>query len=452
MFALPGLLALVVVEFMRPQEYVPALRGVPLLHLSAGLAALGLVLDLRLGLTRLRAAPHLLLTVLFVLWCLVTVLVRAPGLVVPRAAALVIPIALYLLVAHAVQSFRAFEVLAGTVLALSLTLAVLGVHQGMAPLACYRVTVVERDFQWVYDGRPCAVRVDCDGEDAEPGAEYRCEHVGLLGTSSVNGRVRFRGTLEDPNELALVLGMSMPLALAFLERRRTMARRALVLITVVTVGLCTYFTQSRGGQVVFLTVLAVYFVRRVGPWRGAVAGTLLALPILLFGGRSGGESSTLERMTCWWVGLRLFTASPVFGVGSGQFTEHHYLTAHNSYILAAAELGVPGLLLWTAILYVAVKIPVQALRADIPPIGRTWALALLASMSGLLVGVLFLSFNYKDLLWLYLALTAVIYDAIRRHQPAFRVRFGIRDMAVVAIADGALLAAHIAYTGLTFGW
>ena len=50
---------------------------------------------------------------------------------------------------------------------------------------------------------------------------------------------------------------------------------------------------------------------------------------------------------------------PAVGVGSGQFMEHHELTAHNSFLLTLAELGPLGFLLWTAAIYFAVKITVR---------------------------------------------------------------------------------------------
>jgi len=266
------------------------------------------------------------------------------------------------------------------------------------------------------------------------------------------GRVRYRGTLADPNELALALSVALPFAFAFYDRRRSAARIGLAAFAVALVGLCAYYTQSRGGQIVFLTVLAAYFVKAVGPWRGGLSGLVLSLPILLLGGRSGAESSTEERTECWWVGLHLLFQSPVFGVGAGQFTEHHRLTAHNTFILAAAELGLPGLLLWTSLAWVCVKIPVQVLRAQAAPVARSWAVAMLATVLGLLVGVFFLSFLYRDMLWLYVGLTGVLYGAVRRHDPGFEVRFGPRDLVGVATLDLALLAALIAFTASKLGW
>jgi len=452
MFALPGLLALVFVDYLRPQEYLSALGGVPLLHLLTGLAVLGFVVDLRLGLSRLRAAPHLLLTLLFLGWCMVTVVVREPGQLISRTSALLIPIAVYLLVAHAIQSFRALQVTAGLLLAICIALSALGIHQGLADTECHRLVGSGSQVGWVKDGRPCEQWIDCANEEAEPGAEYQCEKAGLLGTSSVSGRVRFRGTLEDPNELALVLALCLPFAFAFLDRHRSIARVVVLVVTAVMVGLCTLFTKSRGGQLVFLAVLGAYFVRKVGLARGLSIGLALALPILLLGGRTGGESSTMERTECWWIGLHLMVGSPLFGVGSGQFMEYHHLTAHNSYILAAAELGLPGLFLWSSILYVAIKIPIQALRARLAPAAQSWAVALLASMAGLLVGIMFLSFIYKVVFWIWVGLTGVLEQAIRRHAPGFTVRFGARDVALVVLIDGALLAALIGYTGLELGW
>jgi O-antigen ligase len=454
MFAVPGLLALIFVDYLRPQEYLPALSTVPLLHLATGLAVVGFVLDLRLGLSRLQAAPLLVLTVLFFAWCLITLLVRAPDQLLTRATALLTPIAICLLLAQGIQSFRMLQVVCGLLLAICVALAALGVEQGLAPHGCHRVAMSAGHLVYLHDGRPCLEgdRTVCESEGAEPGADYVCEKVGLLGTQSDHGRVRYRGTLGDPNELSLALGIAMPVAFAFLDRHRSVGRLLLVVLTCGLVGLCAYFTRSRGGQLVFLAVLAVYFVSRLGGRRGVVIGVLLALPLLVIGGRSGAESSTVERLECWWAGLHLVVRSPGFGVGHGQFTEHHYLTAHNSFILATAELGLPGMLLWSAIVYLAVKIPIQALRARLAPVAQSWALALLASMTGLVVGSMFLSYAYKDVFWIYVGLSGMLYQAIRRHEPGFRVGFGVRDLGVVALVDLALLFALIGYTALKMGW
>jgi len=55
-------------------------------------------------------------------------------------------------------------------------------------------------------------------------------------------------------------------------------------------------------------------------------------------------------------------------------------------------------------------------------------------------------------LWIYVGLTGALYQAIWRHDPSFRVRFGIRDLGLVAAIDLALLIALMGYTGLKLGW
>lgn len=457
MFAVPGLLALIFVDYLRPQEYIGTLAALPLLHIATAFAVLGFILDLRLGVSRPEPAPQLVLVGMFYVWCLATVALRAHDELVGRAWSLLIPIAIYVLVAHGIQNFRMLQVVCGLLLGICVILATLGVIQGFAPYGCHRVIPRGGQSVYVYDGRPCedGARSTCEEEGAEPGFDYVCEKVGLFGTQSDHGRVRYRGTLQDPNELSLALGIAIPFAFAFFDRRRTLMRLLLLVFTCALVGLCAYFTQSRGGQFVFFAVLAIYLIRRYGVRRGIMTGIAIALPLLALGalgGRAGGESSTIERTECWWVGLHLAYASPLFGVGSGQFTEHHYLTAHNSYILAAAELGLPGMLLWTSIVWVSLKIPLQAVRARLVPVGSSWSLALAASMVGLLVGILFLSFTYKDVLWIYVGLTGALYQAIRRHDPSFTVTFGARDFGLVALFDVSLLVALTAYTGIKLGW
>lgn len=450
MFALPGILILVAFVYIRPQEFVPILNAVPLLYIFLGFAVAGLLVDVRLRRARIEAAPQLLWAVLFILWCVLTLVMRAPS-ALPELLMAAVSIALFLLIAHGIQTFRALGVLAGLLLACALFLSFVGIHQGLSPYGCHLVDPAAPEVG-VYDGRACQESNDCYREDPEPGAEYFCERVGLFTSSSIgDGRVRWLGILMDPNELALALGLALPLAFALFERKRSLARALLVAMSLVMILWCVVYTQSRGGVLVILATLGAYFVRRFGLF-GLVAGGLLGAPLLLLGGRSGAEAtaSAKDRVECLYEGMMMFKDSPLFGVGAGQFIEYHILTAHNSYVLAPAELGFPGMVLWSIVMYLSVKIPATALirlRAHGPEadVARAWSAGILAALIGLLVGVFFLSFCYHAVLWVYVGLSGALYAALRRHDPGFEVRLETRDLLRVLAIDVALIVGIFLY-------
>lgn len=457
MFILPGIFGLIIFIFCRPFEFIEALQGLPFLYIFFGLAVFGYFVDLRLGRTVFRSTPQLGWALVFVAWCLFTVVLIAPATLSTAVVTFGILIALYALIAHGVQSFRAFEGLAGVFLACTLWISAVCVHQGTVPFTCVGLPAGGANAaRGVSDGRPCTTDELCRVDAPDPEMNYRCERVGIFGITSIGaGRVRYVGILQDPNEVSLATGVGLPLAFAFYQRKKTKQRLLLVIASVLLIAICIFFTQSRGGQLVFLAVLGVYFVQRYG-WKGLVAGAVAALPLLIIASsgapRADAEESSLERLECWGTGMRMFQSSPIFGVGFGQFTEHHFLTAHNSFVLAPAELGLPGMVIWTNLLYLSGKIPLHALKTlkEIPEasVARVWAMALFACVVGLTVGVFFLSFNYHYVLWAYLGFAGAYYSAVRSHLPDWKVPFSWRDLAVLTFVDVSLIVAITVYTRL----
>jgi hypothetical protein len=454
-FAIPGILSLILFIYVRPQEFAPELQRLPFLYLFFALAVCGFVVDLRLRVSRPLATPQLPWVILLWIWSSLTMALQAPQTALRGMLELAIALSLYMIIAHGVQGFRGLQVVCGWLVAVVLFLSVVGIHQGVAPFGCVMIDESNPNdlSSGVADGRPCEIEYECYAHDPEPGAEYMCERVGLFGTSSVGeGRVRYRGVLQDPNELALAVCLGLAWALAFYDQRRSGRRLLLAALAFGAVLGCVMLTKSRGGQLVFMTVLGAYFVRRFG-WRGIVAGAVLAVPALMLaggGGRADASASTEERLEAWATGVELFRSSPAIGVGHGQFGEYHYLTAHNSYILTAAELGIVGMVLWGAVLYLSIKIPLTALRryAGVPgtEVARTWSMAILAALCGLYVGAFFLSFAYHYVLWIHIGLAGALYSAIRSHDPDFRVR--LRLVELVALAAGAMMVLGLMYVYL----
>jgi hypothetical protein len=153
--------------------------------------------------------------------------------------------------------------------------------------------------------------------------------------------------------------------------------------------------------------------------------------------------------------MDMIRAYPVPGVGAGQFVDHAYggMTAHNSYVLAAAELGLPGSLLWLVLVYASVKIPwaiASSPSREFAPF-QPYAVALVVAFAGMLVGVFFLSFCYKALLFVYLGLAGALFGAVKRACPSFDVRITLTEVAGIAVADAAILLFVLVYSHVKGG-
>lgn len=448
MIVVPFIIGLLAFVYIRPQEFYEPLHAVPWLYLLTALSLFGVAVGVRLRLCRAWPVPQLWWALLLLLWTILSVAINVPG---SRAIGHVTLVAtafcLFLVIAQGVQSFRDLAAVSLAIVLLGVFLSAIGIHQGLAPTGC--IELDQANFNMVrsgtFDGRRCQVVEECEaGPGSKPGSFYACEHVGLFGTTSVDRRVRYRGVLQDPNELAMAITACVPLLFALAARRRSPIRWAAAAAAFSVAMVCLIFTESRSGQLAFGAALAVYFVYRFRG-RGLLVCAALAMPLVLLGGRSGGsaEESVDSRFESWREALLYVRDAPILGIGQGMFVERHFLTAHNSYLLAASELGLVGFFLWSALIYTSLKILVCALRRlrSEPGAGtaRAWALALLASMAGVLVSMAFLSLSYHLIVWIYFGLCGAYYSALKRHEPDFVIGFGMKDALAVLAADAGML-------------
>jgi hypothetical protein len=440
-FAIPGIGALIIFILSRPQEFLPLLQRVPFLHLFTALAVLGFVIDIRLKRLQPVATPTLPWVIALILWIIAGTAAVVPQQLIPRAVDMAILFAVYGTIAHGVQGFRTFQTVAGILTVTCMFITLVCFHQGLAPRQCIGGGEGgESAAGGEPDGRGCEINDDCRGPDAQPGMEYRCEHVGRFGTYSIEDRVRYRGELNDPNEVSLTIcAGALSLLIAFAIRRRGSLIVVVYWIAAAIVAWTVVMTQSRGGLVAVMLVPGVYVVRKYG-FKALVPALIVALPVLMLGGRSGesADESTRFRYEAWATGLDMFHHSPIFGVGARQFTEHNFLTAHNSYVLTLSELGLPGMVMFVSIIYLSVKSLVVGLRElrDIPEaeVATTWGMSLLASMSGILFQINTLSFAYHSVLWVFFGLVGAWCSAVRSHRPEFRVGLTRRDLLIISAA------------------
>jgi GNAT superfamily N-acetyltransferase len=288
------------------------------------------------------------------------------------------------------------------------------------------------------DGRSCESVEECWRDPPRLDASYRCERASPLGLRTVDGgRLRYIGILADPNEAGLALALAIPLALA-LYRRGTSRTGALGRALIVTLLLGALAgTRSRGAFAALVAAMVAY-AWQSGVSRRALAALVVAAPLVVGAARSGerAEASTTERLEIWTEGLAMVRSAPLLGVGRGAFIEHHDLTAHDSFLLAAAEDGIVGLTLWSGLMLSASGLGAGRREpADSEDVLR-WRRAVRSSLAGLALGSMFLSLNRHALTWVHLDLAAGVLG-----QPSSPSRGGrLRAASIVLLVGFAALA------------
>jgi O-antigen ligase len=171
--------------------------------------------------------------------------------------------------------------------------------------------------------------------------------------------------------------------------------------------------------------------------------------MLLLGGRSGVEAdeSAEERAGILREAFEMLRQTKGLGLGAGQFSDTSSIgmTAHNAYVLAATETGLVGYLLFWFALYLSLKVPVAVWLRDRRGGAAGLAPSLFTALAGALVGVLFLSWTYKDVLYMMMGASAALYSAARARDPALRVGLSPREAVGCALAALGLLA--VVYVG-----
>lgn len=458
--------ALIGVVILKPTEFIPALMNAPVLYVLFFLGIVLIVLDLLWKKIDLVLAPQVPYVVAFLGWALLTTALKRPDALETQTMPVVIVLIVYLLGSIGLGSSDGLRAFAITYVGCAIAVAIVATIQGLSPSGC----MIAAPDDWggkgelVYDGRACETTLECLKDAPDPLANYRCEHVGPWKTASVGGRVRYRGSLADPNELTLMTGIAIPLAFALVaprerkrrvtkpERRRRLPHllsdalldrivwmlRAIPLSAIVTLmGVVTVLSKSRGGLLVYLVVLGLLFIRRMGAW-GIVAGCIVGPPMLLLGGRSGAEESTDERTDLLREAFQFIRETKGTGLGINQFSDasSYGLTAHNAYMLAAAEAGVVGFFLFGILLYICVKVPIALWFGDyeVDDWIRRISPALTIGLVGGYVGITFLSWSYKDILYILFAASTALYAAARRQDGRFRVRISVAELLAICTA------------------
>jgi putative inorganic carbon (HCO3(-)) transporter len=228
-------------------------------------------------------------------------------------------------------------------------------------------------------------------------------------------RIRGLGILNDPNILGQFLLLVLPLL--FISKRDTGLGRgylfAIPSAVVLLIGV--YLTYSRGafsGLAVLISLFLIHRFKKAGSMAAAIVGSG-ALVAINAGKRTISMSGGMDRLAIWSDGMSFFKSSPLWGIGYGGFVERDDWTAHNSYLLCAAELGIIGFFLWMGALLVTIiqlnRVPKVVGKSN-PALAR-WAVGMKISLGGYLFTSYFLSCTYNPLLFLLLGMSGAIIAA-----------------------------------------
>lgn len=259
----------------------------------------------------------------------------------------------------------------------------------------------------------------------------------LSGIAISSRYLRYAAPGFNPNDLGFLLVLGLPMAWYLVVSARTRVGRMVNGAYLPAALLAIVMTGSRGAAVTAAIALLVVPWTVPGLRLGmqalvAVGGLVLVLTLPRLVPESSKarlattidelRSGTLhERRVVWEAGLRLLPAEPIRGIGAGAFrtavVPHlgYEKTAHNTYIAVAVEQGIIGLVLFLALMGLALL----GVRAA-PRVERRIGLVLLLTLG---VGLMPRTWEDEKPTWLVLSLVLTgSGPALRRVSPGLRTR------------------------------
>ncbi|MBN1671876.1 MAG: O-antigen ligase family protein [Kiritimatiellae bacterium] len=314
----------VVLVFWRPQEWLlPWLYGLPILDVVAGLAVFGVLIEITDRRISVPRVPH---------------------------AAFIIGVWIATMVSHIAHTYLGGMIVAMTYAGKMCLFGFLVMcvidrvsrAQTMAVLIVAMISfmavhaLMQEHLGYGFTGqRPIAYR-------------------GWMGEAYT--RTQFFGIFEDPNDLAQMMAVGIPLAFA-VPRRMTIGGLLGGGLVALLLVLAIFTTRSRGGMVALITVGAATLALGLpSRWVPLVLGIVM-LGALAIAAQYGGrmlDASAYNRVIQWGEANQIFKQNILFGIGFGMFVDYFGLGTHNSYVLCYTELGLFGYWFWFGLVLLCV--------------------------------------------------------------------------------------------------
>jgi len=368
-----GILNYFLFLYLRPQEFISAFRGIPLILIMVGVTFAAMLVRGALDKKSMVNSPQNI----FMIWIYAAVMLSQMAQLyiwgVINAGTNFLHIILsYFFIVNLVDNKKKLQIGLYSIILLSVYLAVAGIYQ-------------------YYTGTSFGIE-----------------------TVQAERRIRGLGIFNDPNDLAMALLISMPFLILKIQSRVSNLKRFFMLGFLSILLYALFLTNSRGGMLGFMVLMGIIFYKKYGKKVGIALSLVGFAGIFALGPSriveiSPHEASAYGRVESWAAGFDMFLTHPLFGVGIGAYTDYHPLVAHNSFIHCAAELGMFGLFPWVFLIFISVKnlyFVSLKLQTEPPSDMEIICNSLLYSLVVFVVTTLFLSRVYSELLYIFIAFSA----------------------------------------------
>ena len=242
----------------------------------------------------------------------------------------------------------------------------------------------------------------------------------------------FGGVSGDPNYYSLAVVLSVPTCVLWaISNRRPKMERLYCACCLAPICLGFVLSGSRGGFLGLAAALATLWLRMELPVYKKLLGAVVVATVLaasaifpssplhrILAPSRGDQESSESRLVMWRAGMQMFAEDPVFGIGFSRIPDElarlrgpSFNVLHNTYVEAAAGLGLAGLITFIGLLLTTI----YSLGAAVRRIRRArretladLATGLQSGLVGYCVCALFLSTWWYMMVWLVISIALSI--------------------------------------------
>lgn len=253
-------------------------------------------------------------------------------------------------------------------------------------------------------------------------------------------KMRVFSTLENPNLLAGFLVTMMAIASGMGYKSDEIKSKCMYSALVTLFGGCLILTYSRGAWLSVLAIVAMYGVL----CNRKIFWLLLLLPVIAFFAHDAllerlmsimnpTDTSSTLRLALWESTIAMIMDKPFLGIGWGAYwmvypdydffinnASTKIFHAHNMYLNIAAEIGIPGLITFLAMMYGHLRLALVTIKGSV----QYWSSGIMLGIVGAIFGLIvngftdYVLFNIQlsMLFWLLNALIVVVWQQSYQRQ------------------------------------